>query len=297
MKQRLRTEARDLLELVLLPGLAAILPWSWCFALYRRMAHWQWLYRTPCNEALAQAKTRGWAGADEAQWIWHRRLVTLVDHADHYLGLTRSDAWMKRHLHVAGQWPTVGQTVLLTTFHWGAGYWGLRSAAAHGLRSHALVATLESPAYQGRTILTWYARARNANVARTLGAPTIDIVHRLKDVVRALRNHKALLGLIDIPSDDAKASITVDVLGLKASVPRGLLRLVVDHQVPVVLYITGLNTLDGSRFLHIQSLDTGNTVESLAAALFDELDRLIRSDAPAWHFWSIAERFFPASAQ
>lgn len=297
MKQRCRNEARDLLELVLLPGLAAILPWSWCFALFRRLAHWHWLYRTPCNQALDQAKKRGWVGPDEAQWIWRRRLVTLVDHADHYLGLWRSDAWMRRHLHVTGQWPTVGQTVLLTTFHWGAGYWGLRCAAAHGLRSHALVATLESPAYQGRTLLTWYARARNAHVARTLGAPTIDIVHRLRDVVRALRNHKALLGLIDIPSDDAKASITVDVLGLKASVPRGLMRLVVDHKVPVVLYITGLNTDDGSRFLHIQPLDAGDTVESLAERLFGELDRLIRSDAPAWHFWSIAERFFPASAQ
>ena len=297
MKQRLRTEARDLIELVLLPGLAAILPWAWCFVLFRSLAQWQWLYRAPCNEALAQARVRGWVGQDEAQWIWRRRLVTLVDHADHYLGLWRSDAWMKRHLHVTGQWPTVGHTVLLTTFHWGTGYWGLRSAAAHGLRTHALVATLESPAYQGRTILTWYARARNANVARTLGAPTIDIVHRLRDVVRALRANKALLGLIDIPSDDAKASITVDVLGLKASVPRGLMRLVVDHQVPVVLYVTGLNIEDGSRFLHIQALKTGDNVEALATCLFNELDRLIRSDVPAWHFWSIAERFFPASAQ
>jgi hypothetical protein len=261
------------------------------------MAHWQWLYRTPCNDALQQARARGWLGHDEAHWLWKRRLVTLVDHADHYLGLSRSDAWMQKHMKVTGQWPDTQQTVLLTTFHWGAGYWGLRSAAAHGLRPHALVATLESPAYQGRTILTWYGRSRNANVARTLGAQTIDIAHRLKDVVRALRTSKALLGLIDIPCDDAKASIGVEVLGMPARVPRGLLRLVVDHQVPVVLYVTGLNTDDGTRFLRIQSLKTCDTVEALAASLFSELDQLIRSDAPAWHFWAIAERFFAASAQ
>jgi hypothetical protein len=297
MRQRLRAETRDLLELVLVPGLAAILPWTWCFVLFRRMAHWQWLYRAPCNEALQQARARGWVGEDEALWLWKRRLVTLVDHADHYLGLSRSDNWMLKHVKPTGQWPNADQTVLLTTFHWGAGYWGLRSAAAHGLRPHALVATLESPAYQGRAILTWYGRSRNRNVARTLGAKTIDIAHRLKDVVRALRSNKALLGLVDIPADDAKTSIYVDVLGFQTLVPRGLLRLAVDHEVPVVLYITGLNTDDGSRFLHIQSLGTSSTVESLAARLFGELDLLIRSDAPAWHFWAIAERFFAVSAQ
>ena len=34
---RLRTELRDLLELVLLPGLAAVLPWQICFRIFRRL--------------------------------------------------------------------------------------------------------------------------------------------------------------------------------------------------------------------------------------------------------------------
>ena len=32
--QRLRREGRDVLELVLLPGLAAVLPWPVCFKLF-----------------------------------------------------------------------------------------------------------------------------------------------------------------------------------------------------------------------------------------------------------------------
>mgnify|MGYP001006485533 FL=1 len=39
-RHALRVQARDLLELWLLPGLAALLPWRWCFALYRRQARW-----------------------------------------------------------------------------------------------------------------------------------------------------------------------------------------------------------------------------------------------------------------
>ena len=43
---RLRTELRDLLELVLLPGLAAVLPWPLCFRLFRWLAcAARWLMR------------------------------------------------------------------------------------------------------------------------------------------------------------------------------------------------------------------------------------------------------------
>ena len=52
---RLRVELRDVLELVLLPGLAVLLPWDACFALFRRMARWEWLYRESCEEALDEA--------------------------------------------------------------------------------------------------------------------------------------------------------------------------------------------------------------------------------------------------
>lgn len=289
---RWRTELHDLLELVLLPGLAAILPWRWCFSIFKRLAHQRWLYREPCETALAQARGRGWAGADEAHWLWVRRLVTLVDHADHYLGLCRSDRWMQKHLQVEGAWPAPNQAALLLTFHWGAGYWGLRHAAAHGFRPHALVATLASNAYQGRTVMSWYARSRNANVARTLGSPTIDVARHLKQVIRALRDSHSLLGVVDVPSDEAKASMDIELLGMQARVPRALLRLAVDSQVPVVLYITGLNTRTGERFLRITPLGVYSTVEGLAEAAFGELAQAICEDPPAWHFWGIAERFF-----
>lgn len=290
--QRLRTELRDLLELVLLPGLAAILPWRWCFPVFQRLARLRCLYREPCEAALSQARSRGWAGENEAHWIWVRRLVTLVDHADHYLGLWRSDAWMRKHLQVQGAWPTSEQGVLLLTFHWGAGYWGLRHAAAHGLRPHALVATLGSQAYRGRTVMSWYARSRNAHVARTLGSPTIDVAQQLKQVIKALRDKQPLLGVVDVPADEAKAGMRVEILGLQARVPRGLFRLAVDQKVPVLIYITGLDTRTGTRFLRIKPLGVYMTVEELAIQVFDELEKIIAEDAPAWHFWGIAERIF-----
>jgi lauroyl/myristoyl acyltransferase len=256
------------------------------------LARLNWLYREQCAAALQQARLRGWAGDNEPHWLWVRRLVTLVDHADHYLGVSRSDKWMQSHLRVDGAWPMPDLAVMLMTFHWGAGYWGLRHAAAHGFKPHALVASLNSQAYAGRTIMSWYARARNANVAQTLGSPNIDVARNLKQVIRALRNKDCLLGVIDVPADEAKASMDLTLLGMHASVPRGLMRLAVDHQVPVVLYLTGLNTRTGQRFLRIKQLGVYSDVEALAHAAFLELEKAIAEDPPAWHFWAISERFF-----
>lgn len=289
---RLRTELHDLLELVLLPGLAAVLPWRASFYIFQRLARVHSLYRESCDTALQQARVLGWAGNDEAHWLWVRRLVTLVDHADHYLGLWRSDAWMREHLQVQGKWPTVEHGTLLLTFHWGAGFWGLRHAAANDMRPHALVAAVDSQVFQRRTVMSWYARSRNAHVARVLGARTLDVTKDLKQVVKALRDNHSLLGVVDVPADVAKASLKVNLLGRHASVPKGLMRLAVDQKTPVIVYVTGLDTRTGLRFLRIRQLGVYESVDTLAAQVFGDLGRLIAEDAPAWHFWSIADRLF-----
>lgn len=289
-------ECRDTLELVLFPGLAAVLPWRWCFVLFRRMARWQWLYRDACEAALEQARMRGWAGQDEAHWLWVRRLVTLVDHADHYLGLTRGDRWMHRHLQVTGEWLPPGQAAVLCTFHWGAGLWGLRHAAASGLQPHALVAPVNPQAFLGRGVLYWYIRSRVHHVSKTLNSPALDVSASLRPALRALRRSEPIMAAVDVPSDQVSASTPITLLGMRASVPRGLLRVAVDTGVPVQVYVTGLNTQSGERFLRIKTLKACTEVDDLVAKVFGELELVIAEDAPAWHFWGIAERFFRSDA-
>jgi hypothetical protein len=292
MRSRLFVELQDLLELVILPGLAIVLPWKLAFRAFGWLARQPWLYHEPCSRALQQARALGWAGENEAHWLWVRKLVTLIDHADHYLGLTRSDKWMCRHLVVQGSWPADHQPHMLLTFHWGAGYWGLRHAAASGLSPHALVASLDSNAYQGRAVLRRYARSRNANVSNTLGADNLDVSKDLKKIAKSVRLGQPLLGVVDVPADDAKAALDVTILGMKARVPRGLFKIAVERQIDVVVYITGLNTQTGQRFLRIKTIGVFDNIQTLADTLFQELDTVIALDAPAWHFWSVSERLF-----
>ena len=289
--QRLRTEGRDLVELVLLPALGAMLPWRLAFRLLRRIGDLAQPYAESGRCAIAQAAARGWVG-DALHWSRVRRLVTLVDHADLYLSRTRSDNWLARHMDIDGAWPVPGQAGIIFTFHWGAGMWGLRHAHASGLNAHALVAPLDGAQFAGRSVLLAYARRRTAEVARALGCPTLDTSASLRPVLQALRRGEQVVAAVDVPSDQVSASEEVELLGARARVPRALLRLAVDQQVPVTVYLTGLRTQTGRRFLRIRQLGVHDSVEQLKTTVFAFLDAAIREDPPSWHFWGEAERFF-----
>ena len=293
LPQRLRTEARDLIELVLAPGLASVLPWPWCFAIFKRLARVRWLYGAACAQALEQAQARGQvAEGDAARWLAVRRLVTLVDHADHYLAVSRSNAWMQRHLTVHGQWPSPENSGILCTFHWGAGMWALRHASSSGLRIHALVASMEGTPFAGRTILHWYVRARTRSVGHALGRAPLVVSGSLRPVIQALRRDEQVLAAVDVPSDQVSASVPICLRGMAARVPKGLLRLAVDYKVPVTVYVTGLNAHNGQRSLRIVQLGAWDDLDALVAAVFGHLETALCEDAAAWHFWGESHRFF-----
>lgn len=294
--QRLRTELRDAFELLLAPGLAAVLPWRWCFALFRLLAHRPWLYRDPCQTALDQALALGQVRpGDEARWLAVRRLVTLVDHADHYLAVTRSDAFMRRHLAVDGHWPDPGRAAVCLTFHWGAGMWALRHAGHQGLHAHALVAAMEGTPFAGRAVLRRYVQARTRSVGQAMGNAPLVVSGSLRPVVQALRRGEQVFAAVDVPADQVDASLPVTLCGMQTRIPKGLLRLAQDMQVPVTVYVTGFDVRTGRRTLRIVQVPPQDSVEALVHAVFAHLQACLAEEAAFWHFWGEAPRFFSAS--
>jgi hypothetical protein len=290
-RKRLRDELRDLVEVVLLPGLAAILPWRLTFRAFERLARCDWLYRQASKRALTEALARGWAGVPE-QWLWRRKMTTLVDHADHYLARTRSDRWMDRYLDVQGQWPQPGQAALLLTFHWGAGMWALRHAKRAGLTGHMLVAPLQGAHFAGRSLLHRYIKARTNSIALALKAPFFDVANDMRALFKALNRNEQILAVIDVPADQVSASQPLTILGMQARVPTALLRLAVERSLPVYIYVTGVRMEDGRRFLRIRRASDDAGLDALVHDVFQQLEQVITEDPPAWHFWSEAQRFF-----
>lgn len=287
----LRVQLRDAVELFLLPSFALFLPWSWCFALYRRMAHWSWLYRLPALRAMDAAAQMGWV-EDARDWLVKRKLVTLVDHADHFLAMSRSNRWMQRFVQVQGHWPLPGQAAVLCTFHWGAGMWSLRHARNAGLNVNALAAPLDGMQFVGRPLLQWYARARTGTVMQEMGRETMDASGSMRPVLKALKNQEQVLAVVDVPADAVTASINVDLLGMKARMPRGLLRLAADQGLPVTVFTVGVCLDTGKRMLQLRSFEVTRDAEALVQGVFAVLDAAIRQEPAAWHFWGEADRFF-----
>lgn len=291
LAQRLAAEWQDALELVLVPALAALLPWWWCFKVFQWVARHTRLYQHSCQAALQQAQALGWV-TDPVHFVYVRRLTTLVDHADFYLALTRNNGWMQRYMAVEGQWPAPGQAALLCTFHWGAGMWGLRHAAQAGLKPHALVAATHGEPFKGRKVLGAYARWRTGQVQRTLGQVPLDVSGSLRPAVQALRNNQVLLAAIDAPADQAEGADVIELLGMQARVPRALLRAAARQQLAVYVYVTGLDIHNGQRRLRVLAMQPTSDALQLTRQVFAELERCIRQDPAAWHFWSEAPRIF-----
>ena len=294
MLRRIRIEIRDVIELVFVPGLAAILPWGICFWIFKRLARWSCLYHDASTHALMHAAQRGWV-TNPREWAAERRLITLIDHADFYLARTRGDGWMRQYLRVEGVWPAVDFPAVLCTFHWGAGMWGLRHAAVSGMRGHPLVAPLCREHFAGRSVLYWYARQRTACVGRMVQSAPLDVSASLRPVLRALRANEQVMAAVDVPADQAHASISISILNQRARVPTALLRLAVEQRVPVWVYVTGVNLKSGQRFLRLIPMPFKENIEEMAQQVFSELENIIRECPPAWHFWGEAERFFEPS--
>lgn len=288
---RLQRELRDLLEVVLLPALAALLPWPLAFRLLRRMARWPWLYREREQRALEHAARLGWVASPQ-EWLWQRKLTTLIDHADHYLSRTRPGSWMDRYMDVSGAWPSPGRPAVALTFHWGGGMWAMRHAGRCGVQGQMLVAPLESEQFRGRWVLHRYIRSRMVTVAGTMHRPFIDVSQGMAPILAAIDRGDHVHAVIDVPSDQVNSSAPVSILGLQARVPTSLLRLAAERALPVCVYVGGTDMASGRRFLRITQMPEALDADELVRAVFAELDRNIRERPPAWHLWGESDRFF-----
>ena len=285
-----RLQLQDALELLVLPALAAVLPWGVCFALYKRLAHWPSLYR-PATDAAWPWVQRFLPQVNEAQWRWERRLLTLVDHADWVLSKTRTRRWLQKHVHVQGQWPSPNSTQVICTFHWGAGMWTLPALRNAGLQVHALAASLQGAQFKGRPVLHAYARLRTAQVVNALGHPTVDVTASMRPVLQAIKDQHSLLGVVDVPADNFGSAVDVQLLGQELRVPRGLLRLAADRQLPVTVFMAGLDFATGQRHWKIHSLGASRDAQTLFKTVFQFLDQAIRESPSAWHLWAEMPRF------
>ena len=155
-----------------------------------------------------------------------------------------------------------------------------------------LVASPDARHFRGHAVLHRYILARIRSIEQALGRPCIDVTADIRQVPRALKAGDALFAVIDVPPDQVSASTPVSVLGLPARLPTPLLRMAVERRIPVWVYLTGYRLETGDRFVRSRALGVPASLDELVGQVTRELEQAIREDAPQWHFWGEAERFF-----
>jgi phosphatidylinositol dimannoside acyltransferase len=150
-KNRLRRELRVLVERWLVPCLLALLPWWLAFRIARRLAHWPWFFRERVDATIAIAQRYGVVD-DPKRFAFEQRLYHLVDHIDLFLLKFRSDRYLDRHFDIDGDWPAGTDPLITLSFHWGAGFWGLRSLRRSGRRFAGLSVRTDPSMFGGHTL-------------------------------------------------------------------------------------------------------------------------------------------------
>ncbi len=288
----MREQLRDALQLFVVPCLAACLPWSLGFRLLARVAQAQWTFPRETENALAAARSLG-PIPDEAQWRTRHRLLRLVDHADLYLSLLRSDRWLARHVTVEGRWPDRGP-YLAAFFHWGAGMWALRHLRHCGQSATFLSIYFDRLIYRAIPVRYWYARLRAWETGRAAGSPLIYTGNAPAEMRRLYRQGKNVTAAIDVPLAQTRSRLPAKLFGREAMLPSGVIRIALRMNIPIVVFSVALDYETGHRHLRITPpLGVAGEAE-LAQEFARQLEELVASDSPGWQMWVQLQQFFPA---
>ena len=292
---RMRRAAADAFTLYLLPGCVALLPWPLGFALLKRFARSERLYRESVEPAWAAARQHC-PGSNETLWKFRFRLLRLVDHADVYLTLIRGPRWRRRYVVESGIWPESGRSCVFLTYHWGAGNWVWSMLRARGFGAWFLAQRPQGRAL-GLTRLSHWFGAFRAWALRRIGSRGALFTGNSADaVILALRSGGSVVGMLDLPARPQQAFAQFPLLDGQVRFPLGLARLGVEAPAQIALFSIGLDFVTGRRELRIETLPPGLAPTEVLQRYGAHLDARLRAAPEAWQIWREAPAMFVADA-
>ena len=285
-----RREARALLELLLLPAVAALLPWRLGFAWLRWCARFERLYWRECEASLAVAR-HFVPIADEREWKRLHRLYRLVDHADYWLLLSgRGRGWLRRHVQVPPTWPPARTPVVGVFFHWSAGLWPVFALGDSGAASAVLAGRFTARTL-GARVAGLYGRIRLAMLARVSGRPLVYAPGTLKRALADLAAGHSIVGTPDVPPEQTRLCAPITLFGRPALLPEGLAMIARGAGVPLVIFSCAIDPASGRRLLRASApIDAGG--EQLMQRIADAWQALMQEQSWAYGLWYALPAFF-----
>lgn len=284
-------EGRDLVEYVLLPGLTVILPWSWSFRIFRRIARWDWLHRRYCRGAYEQA-SRYVDIPDPKQWQQRYRLLWLLDASELHIARFRPKAFMRPdRFEVVGKWPEQGDFVAMG-LHWGPGGLIFRELNRNGFLPRVVFRRNVLGFREQSLVENLYRRWRPRQYAKIGGGEPISTGGGFRAIKQILDEKDVLIIFFDVPPEPTSKPVAVDMMGHPAHLRSGVIRLVARPGVSYVKYRIGYNLQNGRRRLEIFPPVNSTDEQEVALDLASFLDSCIEIDSAQWSLWRHAPLFF-----
>jgi hypothetical protein len=285
-RTRLGVEWRDLFELWFWPIVVALLPYRAGVAFGRFVTRHVALYEDAAAEAVARWREVS-PGGDERSWLAAYRFAKLIDHADLFWALTRSESFLLSRF-VSRPPALPSPPLLVVSFHYGQGLWLLRWLREAGLAPRYLsVPSVREGA--DSTLMFWYGRVRIRAVERLAGAAPIFLGGARRAIEDALAASQTVYALVDVPSRNAASQPgNCTVLGRPVTFPVGAVEAAQQANVPAIV-ITARILPDGRRTVDMEPGPDARalTMERLGAALTGRLC----ADSAAWHFCNVWSGF------
>lgn len=288
----LRRRVRSALELFLLPGLIAVLPWPLGLRVAHRVARWAFLYRSEVELATAEASRLGFA-AEPAAFAKRVRLRLLVDVIDGYQTVLRGDRYVRRWVEVRGDPLPESGPLLFAGLHHGCGFWFLPAMRLRKLGPSIIAPRVDHLTSNSGRLEATFLRLRLRLISRAAGKP---LVHRggAADGLGAILSAGGVgFGLPDIPTSRPDA-VTVEIAGLRCRLAQGLYEIALKQSAPIYFFTTDTDLDSGQRWVLIQrcgATDAISATREYARFLSDAIER----DPTGWRFWTIVRQLLVAT--
>ena len=295
MPAALRLEFRALLELYLIPGLTALMPWPLGFRWLRFCSRFAFLYRNEWQAALAQARQFVDVG-DETLWARQFRLCRLVDHADFWISRTRSRRWLRHHTDIAQDWPQLETPAVGVFFHVCPGLWALRSLREQGVDASVLAGHYSRRSMGGAHCAYHYGTARLRELQRVSGGPLIFAPGTVRQAQAVLDGGGWVTGTPDVPPTETALGRPVKLFERSAHYAEGLLVIARRAAVPVVIFTFAIDLATGRRTLEILGVHEPDE-PGLLQVIVDHWQRLLREQSWGFILWPSMPAWFAVAPQ
>ena len=223
------------------------------------------------------------------------RFTRLTDYADLWVSLTRSDAWVAKHLRVDAP-DNLATPALFVTFHYGGGWWLTRHLRARGQRVSIVMRRGPDATTWSARVVLWFGLFRMRAIERVCGSPLIvtDWGGAARAVTKTWKTDASVLGLVDVPPPLVDRTAAVRFFGRTAHFPPSLIELAARKNLPIHVYLGQWNAETLQPHLRVLTMPTAAMPEAQVQVI-SVLETAIRVRPGAWHAWGDAPLYFVAT--